>query len=260
MNRIQVFYLFLVVILLQSCIASKNNLYFEDLEPGRESILREQLLETQKIQPFDILMVNIGGKDEMLMREYQPPGMGAGGGNMQATGGRGIGYNVSKEGYIDLPSIGRIQAAGFTTYQLAEIIQREVAKDIIDPFVSVKQINYRVNVLGAVGSPGPIMPMTDRVSIFDAIAQSGDLTPTSNKKRVWVIRETENGNHYELLNLNSKDIFKSEYYYLKNNDIVYAEPGKFASFVGINAPVFGTIGAFSGVLGLVLTLINLRNL
>ncbi len=257
MYKLRYLFILLAVVFLQSCISSKENLYFNDLQPGVDSILINELTRTQKIQPFDVLMVNIGGKDEVLMKEYQPPAQSSGG-SMQATGGRGMGYNVSKEGFIDLPSIGRIQAAGYSTFELAEIIQREVAKDIIDPFVQVKQINFRVNILGAVGSPGTVTPTTDRISIFDAIASSGDLTTTSNKKRVWVIREKDGKNHYELLNLNKAEIFRSEYFFLQNNDIVYVEPGKFASFFGVNAPVFGTIGAFSGVLGLVLTLVNLR--
>ena len=257
MNRIHFFLLLITGFLLQSCIASKENLYFNDLKPGEDSILTGQLAKTQKIQPFDVLLVSIGGKDEMLMREYQAPATSMGGGGLQATGGRGIGYNVSEDGYIDLPAVGRIQAAGYSTAELAEIVQREVAKNIIDPFVQVKLLNYRINVLGAVGNPGMVTSMTDRFSIFDALASSGDMLPTSNRKRVWVIREENGRNNYELLNLNKSDVFRNEYFFLQNNDIVYVEPAKFASFFGVNAPVFGTIGAFSGVLGLVLTLVNL---
>ena len=41
-----------------------------------------------------------------------------------------------------------------------------------------------------------------------------------------VIREVNNKKTIARLNLNSNEIFTSEYYYLRSNDIVYVEPNK----------------------------------
>ena len=53
------------------------------------------------------------------------------------------------------------------------------------------------------------------------------MTIFAEKDKVLLIRENEDGTIItKRLNLNSNEIFTSEYYYLKSNDIVYAEPSK----------------------------------
>ena len=49
------------------------------------------------------------------------------------------------------------------------------------------------------------------------------MTVYGNREKVMVIREENGTRHVEMLNLKSKDIFKSPYFYLKQNDVVYVE-------------------------------------
>jgi len=59
------------------------------------------------------------------------------------------------------------------------------------------------------------------------------------------------------MNLNSKELFNSPYYYLRNNDVVYIEPNKLNQFLEANAPSRNLLGIVTGMTGLFLSLIVL---
>jgi polysaccharide export outer membrane protein len=67
----------------------------------------------------------------------------------------------------------------------------------------------------------------EKINIFEALAQAGDLTIYGVRERVKLIREDAQG-HKDVftLNLNDAEIINSPYYYLQQNDIVYVEPNK----------------------------------
>ena len=70
------------------------------------------------------------------------------------------------------------------------------------------------------------MAANQKISILDAIAAAGDIPITGRKDNVLIIRETEGKREYARLNLNSRTLFSSPYYYLKQNDIIYVEPAR----------------------------------
>lgn len=135
-------------------------------------------------------------------------------------------YLVDREGYIELPILGRIHVAGKTTDKIEEEIKTLVGKDVKDPFVSVAFHGYKVNVLGEVKKPGAKLVTKERYSILDAIADAEDLTEYGKRENILLIRE-ENGKKVHVrLNLNDVKMMESPYFYLQQNDIVYVEPNK----------------------------------
>lgn len=135
-------------------------------------------------------------------------------------------YVVDQNGFITMPIIGKIKAQGLTTAQLCEQITAKVAKNVIDPYVRVQLLNYRVNVLGEVKTPGAITVVKERYSILDAIAEAGDLTPYGRRENVLLIREENGQRVYHRLNLNDANLLSSPYFYLRQNDVVYVEPNQ----------------------------------
>jgi len=55
---------------------------------------------------------------------------------------------------------------------------------------------------------------------------AGDLTIYGKRENILLVREENGQRKFIRLNLNSSDIFKSPYFYLKQNDVVYVEPNK----------------------------------
>ena len=61
----------------------------------------------------------------------------------------------------------------------------------------------------------------ERVSIMEAIASAGDITPYGRRNKVEVIRQNINGSfHKEVLDLMDANVVFSPYFYLQPNDIV----------------------------------------
>ena len=97
---------------------------------------------------------------------------------------------------------------------------------MVDPIVNVRFLNFRVTVLGEVAKPTVVSVANERISILEAIGLAGDLTIYAKRDNILLIREENNERIVKRVNLNNSDIFNSPYYYLKTNDIVYAEPNK----------------------------------
>jgi polysaccharide export outer membrane protein len=95
---------------------------------------------------------------------------------------------------------------------------------------------------------------TERTTILEAISMAGDITVLGKRENVLVIREVNGERQMGRLNLLSKDIFNSPYFYLKTNDIVYVEPvsTKFIARTGITQ----YLSIIAVGVSLILTIIN----
>ena len=86
---------------------------------------------------------------------------------------------VNSRGYISLPLIGLIKAAGLTSEQLEEGLSAKLAKDYLqNPQVSVfikEFISQRVTVEGEVKKPG-VYPLKGRLTLLQVLATAEGLT------------------------------------------------------------------------------------
>jgi polysaccharide export outer membrane protein len=85
--------------------------------------------------------------------------------------------------------------AGKTTKQVADEITKRLDEYVIDPKVTVsldKAQSAVFWVVGDVAQPG-IRPMSRRLSVTEALALSGGVLDTGNKKKVMVMRRQANG-------------------------------------------------------------------
>ena len=127
-----------------------------------------------------------------------------------------------------------------------------------DPVVNVKFLNYDFSVLGEVGHPGKFEMENERTTILDALGLAGDIRVFGKRDNILVIREIDGKREFGRVNLLSKDIFKSPYYYLKTNDVVYVEPVRAKFFARSGVPQYISIAA-AGIT-LLLTLLNISKL
>lgn len=222
--------LFAIVIsfCLTSCHTSKENLtYFANLSPEQTSGTIEGGSYEITIIPDDELVITVTSLTPDATAPYNAPlaAISNRAEKQEATRQQTLQtYIVDQNGYISMPIIGKIKAAGLTTNQLCKQITDKVAQNVIDPYVRVQLLNYRVNVLGEVKSPGAIKVVKERYSILDALAEAGDLTPYGRRENVLLIREENGQRVYHRLNLNDAATLSSPYFYLRQNDVVYVEP------------------------------------
>lgn len=166
------------------------------------------------------------------------------------------GYLVNAEGEITFPVLGKIKVLGKSHNELARIIEDRLRNEghIKDPRVTVKLMNFKVCVLGEVAKPGELLVDGERITVLEAISQCGDLTIYGLRTNVTVIREENGIRTVGQLDLTSKDIFTSPFYYLHQNDVVYIEPNNRRKRQGTRDPnMFSYISTGISVLSLAVT-------
>lgn len=136
------------------------------------------------------------------------------------------GYLVNNDGDITFPVLGKLHVLGLTHDELASMIEHRLVSEghINDAVVTVKLMNFTVSVLGDVKNPGQIRASGERLTIFEALSMVGDLTIYGQRHNVTVIREENGQRIIGEIDLSSKDVFNSPFYYLHQNDVVYVEP------------------------------------
>jgi polysaccharide export outer membrane protein len=229
---------------LSSCASSKKVVYFQDLQ-DTSKIYLQQINEAYeiKIQPDDILEIIVSSINPEATAAFN---LGSGvistsitspaTGKLNAPANNSSpGYLVNKEGRIDFPVLGKMQVGGYTTSQLKDTLERKLDTFLINPIVNVRLLNYKVTVLGEVEHPATYTIPSERLTVIDAIGMAGDLTIYGKRENILLIREENGQRKFIRLNLNSSDIFKSPYYYLKQNDVVYVEPNKTRTEVSASA-------------------------
>lgn len=135
-------------------------------------------------------------------------------------------YLVDANGIIEMPLIGAITVGGKTGMEAKNAIREKLNKYLTDPTVNVRIRNFKVTVLGEVKMPGVYTIPNEKVTLVEALGLAGDLSIFGKRMDVIVIREEDGERKFAKIDLRSKDLFQSEYYYLHSNDIVYVEPGK----------------------------------
>lgn len=104
-------------------------------------------------------------------------------------------YSIDEEGYINLPHIGKIRAAGLTQAQLQSVIENTFKTQQIytHPTVTVSTTRAArfVNVDGAVRSPRRV-EYTPDMTLLSAINAAGGFTDFANVRRVQLMRDGRN--------------------------------------------------------------------
>jgi polysaccharide export outer membrane protein len=127
------------------------------------------------------------------------------------------------KGNIELPRLGVIHAEGLTKSELEQLVKTKLKGLLNQPTVMVRFLNFRITVLGEVGSPGVLTIPTERLSILEAVGMAGGITEYGTIKRVRVLRENNGIRQIGLLDLTTQEIFSSPYYQLQQNDVILVD-------------------------------------
>ena len=261
------------VLCLSSCVSSKKIIYFQ----GADSVYAQaqDILQTyeMRLKPADQILIKLTCDNPELLEIFcVDVTMGAGGGgrgtnySYTASGTMGsiYGYTLDNEGYVDLPQLGRVKVGDMTTEEASKAIENTIKeKNLIkEPEVTVKLLNARVSVLGAVKSPRVVSLTSERNTILDVLANCSDVSDQALRQHVTLYRENHGKRSMYKLDLTSADIFSSPAFYVQQNDLIYVEPNKsqnvkssaFSTFLSVGGSV---ISALASVTALVISIVNL---
>lgn len=245
-------------ILLTSCASREKIAYYQNIE-GTEIVNKkfETIIKTD-----DLLMILVSAQDPVAVQPFNlttnlsvDPNNQAGGGQMQQQL-----YLVDDKGYIDFPTLGKIEVANKTKEEIVNNLQTKISKYVKNPIINLRIMNYKVTVQGEVKMPGTHRITSERITLLEALALSGDLTNYGKRDNILVLREENGEVTSHRVDLTKADFINSDFYYLKQNDVVYVEPNKVAvnsSAVGPNISIY--LSAFSLLLTTVALILTNSN-
>lgn len=215
-------------LMLVGCSTYQEVVYLQDINDGEVQPLGE--VKEITIQPSDILSISVNAaeSEKELVQPFNimPIANVSTQGTVSATPLHG--YVVDNAGCITFPTFGKIHVAGMTRNQLIDFLSKKLIDEgqLTRPIVAVSFLNMKVNVLGEVARPGSYAITSNKMTLLDALGMAGDLTIFGRRDKVLVIREEDGKRINAYVNLKSKSLFESPYFYLKQNDVVYVMPNK----------------------------------
>tara|TARA_B110000503_G_C7032134_1_gene364483 strand:- start:274 stop:966 length:693 start_codon:yes stop_codon:yes gene_type:complete len=204
------------------------------------------------LRPYDLLQITIKTIDKETTEVFNLQGSANSLNSIQA------GYLIDTEGFIDFPFVGKFKAASYKKEEFKNVLSLELKKYIKNAYVDIRLLNFRVNVLGEVISPGTILVTSDRISLLEALSKAGDLSIYGNRKNIKLLREENGSLNMHLIDITKTDFISSPYYYLAQNDVVYVEGRRTrADNTAIGSNFTTGISVLSTLLTLVFLLKNL---
>jgi polysaccharide biosynthesis/export protein len=217
--------------LLSSCGSStKNIVYFDGIHDVTLKTKYPPNVESG-IQLNDLLSITVSSANPAASAIFNAPNESTPTTSNATSAGNTltVGYLVNLSGDIQFPVLGRIHAQGLTKTQLQNLLTRQLVdtKQLVDPIVTIRQLNFRVSVLGEVTHPGVFTTPNEKISLLEALSFAGDITIYGKKNNILLIREDDKGDKLIVrIDLTTTQLFISPYYYLKSNDVLYIEPSK----------------------------------
>ncbi|SDS83367.1 polysaccharide biosynthesis/export family protein [Winogradskyella sediminis] len=262
MKRIKLLIFVLSCVIVSSCIPHKDTVYLQIKDGALNDTIPNNLVEIQKpyrVQVNDILNIRVKALDQETVSILNPTGEG----NLNASSAERAffdGFTVDVHGNVRIPTLGYINVLGFTTEEIEKKIEAQLLeeqfKETANIFVTVKLAGLRYTASGEIGSPGSQVLFTERVNVFEAIANAGEIPLTGNKKDVKIIRQYPQGQKIHSLDLTDIKVMQSPYYYIQPNDIIYVEPLKQKS-IGTGETALSSITAIASIVSLISTAVLL---
>lgn len=245
MNIYKITSFFILVLLTLSCIRAKSVIYLQGQQNTDNAAVNYEPL----IQQDDMIYIHVSSTigEAVAPFNIDSPAVGNAGGSFET---QKQSYLVDNNGNIEFPILGSIKVSGYPINKLKDLLKEKLLVYVKDPVINIRLLNFKVTVLGEVSSPGLVSVTSQRMTVLEAIAASGDLTPFGKRNNILLIREQQGVKTYNRIDLTKADFVNSPFYYLAQNDVIYVEARK----AKIDSAAIGpNVSAIISIAGFVLT-------
>jgi len=245
-NKIQILLLTLIAVTLSSCYNYQSLLLLQ--EKKSLPIYEKSEYVDYRIRVNDEIIYRlVSAEDKTISKLVSSSSSNSSSGQNQ------ISYRVYTDGTIDLPFISRIPVVGLTINEATKVIESRFKELIPDAIIKLSLANKTFTIFGDAGSG--IFPIyKEKMTIFQALALTGDFNEASDRKHIRIIRETDKGTTIMEFDIRPKSIIDSKYYYVYPNDIIYIQR-EFSSFYKVNS-FTSLLGIVSYSLSLLFSVLN----
>ncbi len=237
MRTIRLILVGLVAVLMSSCYSHRVIGYLQ--EPTKYNKLPEY--DSVPYEPYRIRI-----NDEIIYRlitmdETMSKMLGAN--NMSYNSQYANSYRVHSDGTIDLPFLKPVKVQGLTEKEAQDTLKAAFREIIPDADVKVAMYNKYFSVVGDAHS-GQYYIYKEKMNIFQALAMTGDVMNSGDRRHIRIVRPRDNGQEPEILefDMRTNSIIDSKYYYVYPNDVIYVARTKNS---------FYTVSNYSGFISLI---------
>lgn len=211
-------YSILFVALFASCISKEEVNYLQDIKSSY--IFKPH--EEYKLTTGDIINCWISTGDQEFLASFNT--VLSNSRNGQQT------YTIYKDSSIIIPFFGTVKIAGLTLQQAEKKIQSFMQESIVDAQAQI-ELGNKFFYIYANDNRGVYMVYKENLTIYQALAISGQTTGQMDLSKVQIVRKGKDGEDIvKIFDLRTTDVIQSEYYYVEPNDVIYFSTSKKAFF------------------------------
>jgi polysaccharide biosynthesis/export protein len=211
-----------------SCVTHKTMVYFQaDSLDNTVDSIRQTYVPT--IQKNDMLSISVGSLNmeaNEIFNNVSHRNSVADQSSLGISSSQPNGHLVFSDGSIEMPLIGKVKVVNLEVQQAADTLRKRLTKYLKAPSVEIHITNFKVSVLGEVNRPAIYNIPDGKITLPEVLSLAGDLTVYGRRDNIMIVRESEGKRTYKRVDMTSKAIFNSPYYYLHKGDLVYVEPVK----------------------------------
>lgn len=237
MKTIKVVLFGLVAVLMSSCYSHRVIGYLQEpTKCNKLPVYDSVSYEPYRIRINDEIIYRLITMDETMSKML-------GTNNAANSGQYANSYRVHEDGTIDLPFLKPVKVQGLTEKEAQDTLKAAFREIIPDADVKVSLYNKYFSVIGDAHA-GQFYIYKEKMNIFQALAMTGDVMNSGDRRHIRIIRPRDNGEEPEILefDMRTNSIIDSKYYYVYPNDVIYVARTKNS---------FYTVQNYSGFIGLI---------
>lgn len=212
-----------VVAFFSSCISSEETNYLQHNIPIDTINYRLKQFEEYKLSVRDNISCKISTSDDETREMFR---------NILSDHNdkQGIGLVIYEDGTVIIPFFGTVKVAGLTIQEAESKIQEMMSESLNDVQVKISLLS-NIFYIYANERQGQYRVYKENMTIYQALAISGQTTERMDLSRVKIIRKGEDGHDIiQEFDLRSQEVIESQFYYIKPNDVIYFSTNKNSFF------------------------------
>lgn len=248
MRKIQYILFSLVALMLTSCYSHRAIGYLQ--EPTKQNKLPQYdsvPYEPYKIRVNDEIIYRLITLDATISKSLAT--------NTSNAGQYANSYRVYSDGTVDIPFLKPIHVAGLTEKEAEDTLRNAFREIIPDADVKMALYNKYFSVIGD-AKAGRYYIYKEKMNIFQALAMTGDIMNSGDRRHIRIIRPKDGGQEPEILefDIRTNSIIDSKYYYVYPNDVIYVARTKDSFY---KVPTYtGFLGLITSSVALLTTVLN----
>lgn len=233
MKTMRLLFFGLVAVLLSSCYSHRVIGYLQ--EPTKQNhipVYDSVPYEPYRIRVNDEIIYRLVTMDETMSKML-------GTNNVSVSTQYVNSYRVYPDGTIDLPYLRPVKVQGLTEAEAQDTLRAAFREIIPDADVKLALYNKYFSVIGDARSSQYFI-YKERMNIFQALAMTGDVMNSGDRRHIRIIRPRDGGEEPEILefDMRTNSIIDSKYYYIYPNDVIYVAREKNSFYTVTNYSAF----------------------